>query len=122
MMGYLLITGRVLETAMLICFGCSWPISILKSWRTKFVRGKSIGFMVLVFTGYLAGAMAKFFRAAHDGQPPEWNTSLYILNGILVATDIALYVKFRHNHEPVTVQVAKDIARIEMEEKARSMD
>ncbi len=119
MLSYLLITGRLLETAMLICFGCSWPISIFKSWRTKFVRGKSIAFMVLVFAGYLAGAGGKLFRAAHAGQPPEWNLSLYILNGIFVAIDISLYVKYRRNHEPVTIRVAREIARMEMEEKSR---
>ena len=120
MLSYLLITGRFLETAMLICFGCSWPISIFKSWRTKFVRGKSIAFMVLIFVGYLAGTGAKFFRAVHAGQPPEWNTSLYILNVILVAIDISLYVKYRRNHEPVMARAAREIARMDMEEKSRS--
>ncbi len=122
MLAYLLSTGMLLESIMLICFGCSWPISILKSWRTKFVRGKSIGFMVLIFAGYLAGTGAKFFRAAYDGQPPEWNTLLYILNGVLVAIDIALYVKFRRNQEPVTGWVTREIAGMEMEEKSRSRD
>ena len=33
----------IFEVMMLVCFGVSWPISIAKSLRTRFVRGKSAG-------------------------------------------------------------------------------
>lgn len=32
----------ILEAAMLVCFGASWPFSILKAVRTRVVRGKGI--------------------------------------------------------------------------------
>ena len=97
---------------MLICFGCSWPISIFKSWRTKFVRGKSVGFMMLVVVGYLAGTVAKLARAAHTGEIPEFTTPLYFINAVLVMVDLTLYYKYRHNHEPVTKDLARDIAKM----------
>ena len=40
------------EVAMLICFGMSWPVSILKSIRTGMVIGKSPLFMTIVCFGY----------------------------------------------------------------------
>ncbi len=62
-----------------------------------------MGFLLLVLFGYLAGTAAKFSRAAFLGQPPEWNTTLYILNAILVAVDIVLYIRYRHNPYPACV-------------------
>ncbi|MCD4824536.1 MAG: hypothetical protein K8S55_08005, partial [Phycisphaerae bacterium] len=90
-----------------------------KSWRTKYVRGKSIAFMCLAFVGYLCGITAKCFRAADNGGRFEDVTILYVLNTIFVAVDILLYFKYRHNHEPLSPELARDIAtEIAEEEKA----
>ncbi len=94
---------------MLVCFGCSWPISILKSWRTKYVRGKSVGFMLLVVLGYLAGTASKLVRAAYAHEMPEYTTPLYLLNAILVVVDLLLYYKYRNNHHPTTKEAGCDI-------------
>ena len=40
------------EILMLVLFGCSWPFNIIKSWRSRTARGKSIGFEVIVLVGY----------------------------------------------------------------------
>lgn len=93
--------AKILEAGMLICFGISWPISIRKSLKLKFVRGKSLGFLGMVFVGYLFGMGAKYLRAVHLGQPPELVTLLYGLNACLVATEIFLYFRYRHNPCPV---------------------
>ncbi len=88
---------------MLLAFGCSWPASILKSWRTRFVRGKSPAFMCIVMTGYVCGILHKLLNPP----PPEadflaanilW---LYVLVLALVATDFILYLRFRNNSEPI---------------------
>jgi hypothetical protein len=97
----LISTAQAFEAAMLICFGLSWPISILKSWRTKFVRGKSPAFLSLIMVGYLCGVTNKFVRAWHGGTWPELVTALYAFNAILVGIDLMLYVRYRHNREPV---------------------
>ncbi|MCI6955813.1 MAG: hypothetical protein SPI15_01255 [Candidatus Faecousia sp.] len=39
----------VLEILMLVCFGASWPLNILKSWRARTAKGKSILFNILIF-------------------------------------------------------------------------
>jgi len=83
------------EAAMLICFGISWPVAILKTWRTRRTEGKSLAFLTLVFVGYLAGVTSKFLRAADGGAPVEPVTALYAMNAFFVAVDLALYLHFR---------------------------
>ncbi|MDR3164685.1 MAG: hypothetical protein LBU13_03825 [Synergistaceae bacterium] len=46
---------KTLETVMLLCFGAAWPASILKSWRSRTARGKSLFFLLIILTGYAAG-------------------------------------------------------------------
>ncbi len=84
---------QIFEAGMLICFGISWPVSILKSLRTRHVTDKSLGFMALVFIGYISGLMGKIIF----GGPFQTVTILYPLNALFVATDIALYLKYRSN-------------------------
>ena len=79
---------------MLVCFGFSWPVDIIKSLRCRRTEGKSLAFMTLVLVGYAFGTMAKFALAARPGASLEPVTILYALNFVFVATDIALYVRF----------------------------
>jgi hypothetical protein len=92
--------GQFFEAGMLICFGLGWPISILKSWRTKFVRGKSLGFLLLIETGYVCGIGNKLLRALHGGVWPELVTVFYLFNAVLVAVDILLFLRYRDHPAP----------------------
>ena len=83
----------VFEIIMLVCFGVSWPVSIVKALRTKVVRGKSAFFLSLILVGYAAGIVHKY-RYASEGDPVIY---LYALNFLLVALDLALYVRYRKN-------------------------
>ena len=87
--------GPLLEAGMLICFGVSWPVDILKALRTRRTEGKSLGFMALILTGYISGIAAKLSVALSAGRAVEWVTLLYALNAILVAVDIGIYLRFR---------------------------
>ena len=49
------------EVGMLLCFGASWPFSILKVLRTGRTEGKSFIFLALVMLGYLFGIIHKLF-------------------------------------------------------------
>ena len=90
-----LTVGQMLEGGMLICFGISWPVDILKTWRAKRTEGKSLLFMTLILTGYLLGLSAKLVRAAQAGEAPELITGLYVLNALFIAADIALTRRYR---------------------------
>lgn len=86
----------VFEVAMLLCFGISWPISIAKSLRTHVVRGKSPLFMGIVCIGYVFGVIHKITHSL------DWVTLLYILNFIMVASDLYLYYRFSREEQRQT--------------------
>jgi hypothetical protein len=85
---------QIFEAVMLVCFGASWPVAILKTWRTRRVDGKSLLFLVLILVGYLAGISAKMLYAAGRDEGPQWVTWLYALNAAMVSVEIGLYVRF----------------------------
>ena len=73
------------EVLFLLCFAVSWPVSIIKSLRTKVVIGKSPLFMSLIILGYIFGIIHK---ALYSYDPVIW---LYVFNALLVSTDLFLY-------------------------------
>ncbi len=75
----------VFEFLMLICFGFSWPFSILKSIRSKSTKGKSLMFMLLIFLGYIFGIIHKVLYNFN------WVTWTYVVLLFLVAVDLLLY-------------------------------
>lgn len=76
------------EVLFLICFAISWPISIIKSLRTKVVIGKSPAFMMLVILGYIFGIVHKVL---YNYDVVTW---LYVFNAVLVSFDLFLYFLF----------------------------
>ncbi len=79
----------IFEIGMLICFGAAWPVSILKTLRSKTVAGKSIVFMIIVELGYISGICYKLTGNL------DKVIILYVLNAIMVFIDIVLYIKYR---------------------------
>ncbi len=70
---------------MLLCFGISWPVSIVKTYRTKTVHGTSPLFYAFVLIGYLSGIMYKLFFCC------DTVIYFYMFNALMVATQIALF-------------------------------
>ena len=52
--------GAIFETIMLVCFGLSWPMNLMKAYKAGTARGTSLWFILLIITGYIAGISAKF--------------------------------------------------------------
>jgi hypothetical protein len=50
----------VLEAAMLAAFSVSWYCSIWKMLKTGRASGKSLGFVLLIVSGYICGILSKF--------------------------------------------------------------
>ena len=83
--------AHILEIAMLLLFGFSWPFAIARTLRAKRVDGKSPHFMMLVIIGYFCG-IGKLFAAASADHPLNgWVLTAYILDVLLVSTDLSLY-------------------------------
>lgn len=81
--------AQYLEVAMIICFGISWPINLIKSYRSRSTRGKSLGFLIFIFSGYLCGIAGKL-----SADEINWFVlSFYLLNTVMVAGDLLMYVR-----------------------------
>ena len=85
--------AEVLETLMLISFGFSWPMNIVKSLKTRSTKGKSLSFMILIEIGYACGIIAKLLRYTSAADRGLWIFSfvVYVLNFLMVGTDMILY-------------------------------
>ncbi len=81
--------GTYLEAGMLICFGVSWPLAVIKTYRTKTVVGLSAVFLWFIFFGYVCGIFAKVFGTL------DWVTWLYAMNLALVVLELALFYRYR---------------------------
>jgi hypothetical protein len=79
----------LLEALMLTCFGLAWPMANLRMLRTGQAEGKGLGFTLIIFCGYLAGAAAKIALATVTTPlaPVFW---LYALNATSVGLNLAL--------------------------------
>ena len=106
--------ARIFEAGMLICFGVAWPVAIAKTVRVRKVHGKSIGFLFLVFAGYVCGITTKFIRA--EGTWPDWVTLLYALNAIMVTIEIALCFRYRQPAEVPALDLELEPPGAEMTE------
>lgn len=93
--------AEILEIAMLVCFGCSWPISVYKSIKIRTSVGKSAVFNILLIVGYIAGIVSKFMKMA-DFMEKNANDNLkkgififalvmYFVNLAMITANLVLY-------------------------------
>lgn len=80
--------AHLLEALMLVCFGFSWPLNVIKAYKARTAKGMSLAFIILIITGYLAGIAAKFI----NGQT-NYVLAVYFLNLVIVCMNIAVYVR-----------------------------
>ncbi len=89
--------SEILEIIMVVSFGASWPFNVVKSYKARTTKGKSLLFLCLIFFGYIAGIASKFADAEYMAKFSEkWYVLVfYILNFIMVGADLLLYVRNR---------------------------
>ncbi len=85
---------EILEAVMVICFGISWPMSIMKSYKSRTAKGKSLFFLFMIWIGYVAGVIWKVIEFK-NGNGFKYPSYFYILNLIMVSIDICLYFRNR---------------------------
>ncbi len=86
---------ELLEMIMLICFGISWPMNVVKSYKARSTKGKSLTFLLMIITGYIAGIASKFMNPTFMAAIGEkWFVLfIYFLNLFMVTLDLALYFR-----------------------------
>lgn len=87
--------AELLEIIMILSFGASWPLNVLKSWRARTAKGKSLPFLCLIVFGYIAGITSKLVNDAYMASIGEkWYVLFfYVLNLVMVSADLVLYVR-----------------------------
>lgn len=79
----------VLEMVMLICFGLSWPMNLIKNYKAATAKSTSLWFILLILTGYVCGITAKILNP---------NRSIvvlivYIINLVIVTMNLLVYFR-----------------------------
>ena len=87
--------SEILEICMILSFGASWPMNVIKSYKSRSTKGKSLTFLILIFVGYIAGIASKFTNEAYMAAfATKWYVlCFYILNFLMVGADIVLYFR-----------------------------
>ena len=75
---------------MLVCFGFSWPLNVIKAYKARSAKGTSLAFILLIITGYLAGISAKLIN-----HQTNYVLVVYLLNLVIVLTNLAIYFRNR---------------------------
>jgi hypothetical protein len=81
--------AEILEAGMVICFGLSWPMSILKSYKAGTVKGKSLFFLSFITLGYVCGIIRKIFL----GEITSYVSIFYCINLCMLIAELILYAR-----------------------------
>lgn len=77
---------EVFEAIMLICFGLSWPVSLVKNIQLKSAKTMNLYFTLLIITGYISGIIAKFMAGKIT-----YVLFIYFLNLVVVSCNVVVY-------------------------------
>ena len=82
--------AEILELVMVLCFGLSWPISIIKTLKTKSTAGKSPLFIGFIVLGYICGIISKILS-----NNITYVFVFYCINLITTSFDLCLHFYYR---------------------------
>lgn len=80
------IMAEILETIMLVCFGFSWPINLIKNYKAGTAKNMSLTFILLILIGYVAGIASKIISNRIN-----YVLVVYIINFIMVSGNLIVY-------------------------------
>ena len=78
----------ILETIMLVCFGFSWPINLIKAYKARTAKSTSLPFVLLIIAGYIAGISAKIIMGNIN-----YVLVAYLLNLAIVSLNLVVYFR-----------------------------
>ena len=77
---------EALEAIMLVCFGLSWPMNLIKNIKAKTAKTMSLKFILLIIFGYVAGITAKIIN-----HQINYVLIVYLLNIAVVSLNLVVY-------------------------------
>ena len=78
----------ILETIMLVCFGFSWPMNLIKAYKARTAKSTSLPFVLLIIIGYIAGISAKIIMGNIN-----YVLVAYLLNLAIVLLNLIVYFR-----------------------------
>lgn len=86
---------EVLETIMLVCFGVSWPVNLVKNFKLRSAKSTSLTFLLLIWLGYVAGVSAKILQLVNPAlKNPSWYLlTIYIINLVMLSANLVVYYR-----------------------------
>lgn len=86
---------EIFEIIMIVSFGASWPFNVMRSYKARTAKGKSLSFLCLILFGYVAGIISKFINETYMANfGSKWYVLFfYVLNFIMVFADLLLYFR-----------------------------
>ena len=89
------LAAEILEIVMIVSFGISWPLNVIKSYKARTTKGKSLPFLLLIFFGYIAGITSKLVNETYMAAfAQKWYVLFfYVLNFVMVGADLLMYVR-----------------------------
>ena len=82
--------AHLFEAGMLVCFGFSWPINVVKAYKARTAKSTSLAFIFLIIIGYVLGISAKLINHQFN-----YVLAVYILNLVIVLSNIMVYFRNR---------------------------
>lgn len=115
----------ILEATMLVCFGFSWPMNLIKNIKAKTAKSMSLKFILLIIAGYIAGIMAKIIS-----NNINYVLIIYLINLLIVSLNLIVYYKNkkldkvhdRQIEKQIKVQPKSDRQKTETEEEFSKMN
>jgi glucan phosphoethanolaminetransferase (alkaline phosphatase superfamily) len=95
--------AEILETAMLVCFGFSWPMNLIKNIKAQTAKSMSLKFILLIIFGYICGITAKIINHRFN-----YVLVVYLINLVIVSLNLIVYY----------INTKKDKARLTEETEA----
>ena len=86
---------EIFEIIMIVSFGASWPFNVMRSYKARTTKGKSLSFLCLILFGYVAGIISKLINETYMANfGSKWYVLFfYVLNFIMVFADFLLYFR-----------------------------
>lgn len=82
--------AHLFEAGMLVCFGFSWPINVVKAYKAGTAKSTSLAFICLIITGYVLGIGAKLINHQFN-----YVLAVYIMNLVIVFSNVLVYFRNR---------------------------
>lgn len=95
--------SQLLEATMLICFGLSWPLTVIKNIKAKTAKSMSLAFILLIITGYVAGIAAKFINHTFN-----YVLLVYFFNLAVVSLNLVVYF-INRRYDSVKLAMNNDV-------------